>query len=167
MYIIGQKYLVPTVLLWCPKLKRSIRFVVLHEHVGDISGELHQHIDLRFSPDFALQFLKEVMNGSDILACDPQKVTMKEMTCVRQFSVKHISNDQRHGFFLLQEMCQNRVNTCNICPHQGFDLSTISATKIRGKEVLICPCHGLTWSVETGRMVKRKPRKLIADDASP
>jgi hypothetical protein len=43
-----------------------------------------------------------------------------------------------------------------ICPHQGFDLTTIEPVEIDGKMRIICPGHSLNWDADTGKHVPQK-----------
>ena len=160
MYIIGQSYLLPTVRLSL-KDGNIYDMVVIHEHVGDISGENHIHIDLRFFTKEMWAFAGDLL-PTEILACDNfPSIVMKEMVCQSEYvPIKHFRGKiGRSGFFQIQKNNQDRCVVNNLCPHQGCDLSNIPATKINGKEAIVCPCHGLTWDAETGKMLKRMPRK--------
>lgn len=43
----------------------------------------------------------------------------------------------------------------NVCPHHGFDLSTMVPEKIEGRMCRVCPGHRLVWDDKTGEMVRR------------
>jgi len=162
---VGQTYLLPTIQMMIED--RLVRFVVLHEHVGDISGRSHQHLDMRFVPDDVLETLNELSGPdfvSQILACTSRPVTMQEMVCVRKHTpIKTFRKELRDGFMLLQNKHKNLKKTCSVCPHQGCNLKDVPVTKIGSKEVVVCPCHGLTWSASTGEMVRRVPRKQLSN----
>jgi hypothetical protein len=48
--------------------------------------------------------------------------------------------------------CRLSLNT-KICPHQGFDLTTIDPVERNGKMVRICPGHSLAWCEKTGEQI--------------
>lgn len=159
-YFPGRVYLVPTVEL--PVCGKQCPCVVLHQHVGDISGEDHQHIDLRFASDEVLYELLTVMGG-DLVACKPSPVVMREMLCYRAHApVINYNRPQRASFLALQRNSVGLVMRNMVCPHQGCDLSQAARIKKQGEEVVVCPCHGLQWSVESGRLVRRLPKKTPA-----
>jgi nitrite reductase/ring-hydroxylating ferredoxin subunit len=159
---IGEKYLVPTVEL--PIGNKNITFVVLHQHVSDIGNEDHQHLDLRFISGQDLEYIKRYY-GEDFLiefrACEPRPVTMREMVLHRQHVQIKFFGDSRPSFMKLQKMAEKFTKTCDKCPHQGCDLSEAPVTKVGAKKVVVCPCHGLRWSLDTGELVKRIPRKSL------
>lgn len=158
MFEVGKTYLLPTTELLIDGLLVTV--VIMHDHVGDISGERHQHVDMQFLPEEALHIVRGKIN-EDIFACAPHDVVMREVVCQRPFQhIKSYRSESRDKFLEVQRRCQDRVMADNICPHQGCDLShTPPIRAANGKEVLVCPCHGLRWSTETGELVPRIPRK--------
>lgn len=151
-YIVGQTYEVPTI-----ELGGNV-FVVLHEHIGDITGRAHQHVDLRFLSDYELDCLG--WERDEIFACSPQPTIMRNMICQSEYiPIKHFQEHHRSGFMQLQQIHQSKTMNCGVCPHQGCDLTGLEPVKVQGQNALVCPCHGLTWSIKTGKMLKRIPRK--------
>lgn len=152
MFVVGCAYEVPTINY------DGTTFVVLHEHLGEISGKVHQHIDLRFLPNSEIE--RRNWQRDAIYACMPQPVIMRKMVCYSTYTpIKTFSEHHRADFMKTQKLVQNRTMKCRVCPHQGYDLSKVPNSKINGKDVVVCPCHGITWDVQTGSMVRRLPRK--------
>jgi len=156
MFVIGRNYTRP-----CIKLPVTngvnFWFAILHTHYGDISGEEHHHLDMRFIPDRILRLLESSPNS--ILACGTEnKVEKKIRRCVREAAtveLEALSTKQMAGIAVLQERNQNRrVDLSKLhCPHQGCRLE--ATTEVKGQSCYVCPCHGLAWAVESGTLVKR------------
>lgn len=159
MYEVGKTYLVPTADLMLNG--RSVTFVLLGNHVGEFSQEDHSHLDRQFIPDDVLAEIREIRGGDQMIAGPPthQRV-LREMVCLRPYvPIQHYPENVRWKFMAIQKTCQTKTMTGLVCPHQGCDLSQVPTSKVKGEEVVVCPCHGLRWSVETGKMAPRLPRK--------
>jgi len=155
MFIVGESYLLPTIELMV--MESPERFVVMHEHVGDVSGHNHMHLNKQFVPDHVLKMDKSF--DRDILACAPKRTEMKVMVCQRPYEPIKNYGHSLESFFIVQRQVRKRIKTCDVCPHQGCDLSNVPETEIRGRTAVVCPCHGLAWSTENGEMIIRKPKK--------
>lgn len=151
-YIVGESYDLPCVFL------SNIWFVVLHRHVGDISGEEHLHLDLRFVSDDDLKKIE--MRRDQILACGVVPVSIRSMVCCSSYvPIKHFAGESRSKFLKLQRANAKNKMMCGVCPHQGCNLDFVDPVRIgKHKDALVCPCHGLTWSGETGNMIRRVPK---------
>lgn len=161
MYEIGKTYYLPTtkITIRCDDgISREFTFVVLHDHIGDITGEPHQHIDHRFIDDATIELLSIKLD--QITAAPSRSIIFNQMICYRNYTpIKKFTLTSRIMFMTIQKKHKHCAMQNNICPHQGCDLSNIPITKINGKNALVCPCHGLTWNTDTSKMIKRMPRK--------
>lgn len=146
-YEIGKSYSLP-----CIKLKvgkRYFWFVILHAHLGEISGEWHRHIDVRFTSNYVLGQMD--VERTDVVACGMNgKTVQRRMVCKHEYApIKH-RDPVTSRFKKLQGLCKNmKLDTDTMkCPHQGCDLS-----KLQGQTSVVCPCHGVEWSLKDGSMI--------------
>lgn len=147
-YEIGKRYNLP-----CVKMqvgKRFFWFVILDSHLGEISGEWHRHIDIRFTSNYVLEkFLG--MFRSDVVATGMnQDIVNRRMVCKHEYVPIQHRGPHTSRFNKLLGLCQGmRLDTSTMkCPHQGCDLS-----KLEGPTSVVCPCHGLEWSLEDGSLI--------------
>lgn len=154
--VIGRTYLLPSVLRNFNS--EECWFGVLHEHVGDISGQLHIHLDTRFIPDKMFESL-HIADKHDILASDVRdydyiagefcKVPLK---CYRNWdsSFQPFHTPKWH---VLQKMLHGQKMSCDVCPHMKMDLSEVKPVMVKGQLCKICPNHKIAWSIEDGSLV--------------
>ncbi len=138
--------------------KRRFWVPILCSHVGDISGEFHHHIDVRFLTNYILK-IKGVERPDHILgfkSCKSNKLRWVVKKCVRQFPLVQVL-EHFEEIDKLQEIVKNRsVDPKRMkCPHQEMDLRQVPISTICGRSVRVCPAHGLAWDAETGEPVKR------------
>ncbi len=145
-YEIGQRYNLP-----CVKLqigKRFFWFVILDSHLGEISGEWHRHVDIRFTSDYVLE-KKLGRVRTDVIACGMNEdIVNRRMVCKHEYvPIQH--RDRTRRFNKLLSLCQGmKLDTSTMkCPHQGCDLSGL-----KGQNSVVCPCHGLEWSLKDGSL---------------
>ena len=150
-YQVGKTYLVPCIKL--PIDGRAYWLAILDYHRGDITGKDHYHIDVRFVSDFLLAKLGHDRSVA-LAANGPRPVEMVFRKCrhdyvpIENFIGTEIPSDR--AFAILERRNKKKTLNCSTmkCPHQGCDLSGLGD----GKEV-VCPCHGLRWSLEDGRLL--------------
>lgn len=156
-YIVGKIYEIP-----CTNVivnSKFFLFPILHTHVGDISGEKHHHLDIRFASDSLLEELS--IPADMIIARDSSpkdEIVYMSLECIRQFHpIKKYRRGSVKFLRLLERKNKNKkVNETLVCPHQGFDLEQAPILSVRQKMCRICPCHGLAWSVDDGGLVQRE-----------
>lgn len=75
--------------------------------------------------------------------------------CLRQWPVREALADERRYRF--EARFQNSVLDLRhpICPHKGFDLSTVAHNFIKGRRRIVCPGHSLQWCATTGHLVSQ------------
>lgn len=149
---VGEKYRVECVKL--PVGNRLFWIPILCEHVGDIGGTFHYHIDVRFTTDFILQLID--LKPNEVMGVARQRRTQSFIkVCLRQFEPITLLREsaQKSSYNTLQDMVKDRRMDLNClkCPHQGVDLRQVPVTN----GVRVCPAHGLTWDKE-GNFVKRE-----------
>lgn len=147
------------------KLEDKTRWVpVLCDHVGEISGRHHFHVDVRFISERTLK-LMEATPIDSILAGPMYPniiIRRKRKKCLRQFPVIKVANTLKiwTNFKTAQEMNKHKRVICNTCPHHGVNLSQVPVTIHDGELVKVCPAHGLVWREKDGKMVERKTKVI-------
>lgn len=148
-YEIGQRYTLPCIKT--PIGKRFFWFVILDSHLGEISGEWHRHIDIRFTSDYVLEKILGMFRSDVVATGMNEDIVNHRMVCKHEYvPIQHHADIDPSRFNKLQEICQGmKLDTSTMkCPHQGCDLS-----KLQGQTSVICPCHGLEWSLEDGSLI--------------
>ena len=163
-FVVGQFYRRPVAKMNCHVPNRPVYFdallPILHTHVGDQTGTEHHHLDMRFMSNYLLRRLG--LSPDTVVGAAPVPIEIARVRCFRAYipTVKHMHLDSADSFVNLQKQESGKVMTCNKCPHQGCDLSSVLPNKVNGQFVLTCPCHGLQWSTDTGRLVPRATLSL-------
>lgn len=164
---VGKFYLVP-----CVRFEGAWRPVIgpRHEDAEYIGVEiLHYHDDLRFLGNAAIKRSYEWHNFfSKGITCPPEefkmtsvlashacsKVVERPVRCKRRMpDFPLVVKTQRAPWFDKLQDAYADSRGCARCPHRGMPLQGLPVKD----GVVICPGHGLAWSVETGEMVRREP----------
>lgn len=115
----------------------------------------HHRIDARFTSDDT--FAKIGIRADTIWGVQGEVVTAS-FVCVREHippPATLLDPAQRWAIDLVEKLCAGRTAT-TVCPHQGCDLSAVlPAPNAEGVVVRTCPCHGLQWAADDGRLVPR------------
>ncbi len=147
---------------------------ILHSHVGDISGEMHHHLNQQFTPD---DFLKMTDCTPQMMLAAPDldsprfggtgKIEPRRVLCIRppQAVMYHRTTNQDE-FDSLQDKMVGKKMADGICPHQGCSLKGQNPVVVKNaadedmRSVLVCPCHGMCWDAETGDFVRVEKEAL-------
>lgn len=150
----------------------------LHEDKQIIKfPEDHYHIDWRFmakgpferllnervrfmEPDVPESYLHGIPISKKHIIGIPK---VRRMTMLRRMphhpseGGKHIHQRRGHPSWLIElenvfeDTTAKRCGRCRVCPHRGVKLGSIRDAKGN----LVCPSHGLTWSPQTGKLIRR------------
>lgn len=155
-FAVGKTYVRPAV------LARNIWFPILHEHVGDLSGVHHFHADARFLSTRTYKQLglhPALLFAIPLVDVDHQ--CNVQVKCVRQFipPLKRLAEINVERLAIIEGRNKDKICNGKVCPHQGCDLTAVRPTN----GTKICPCHGLQWDMETGRMIPRQSLTVLAD----
>lgn len=164
---VGNVYLVPTLFVSTWKLDVPV-LEPAHEDVDVIQfGEIHWHIDWRFTTQAFLEHKNEQQRKSQsnvpaaerftgIVVCpaNPKTATdgaiaLKPLLCRREtppFPITWFTQS------LESHYAHTRLRNL-ICPHRGISLHNQPVKNGR----VICPGHGLTWDVDSGELIRSDP----------
>lgn len=160
---IGRYYLVPAI--WSHVSK--IWMPILGNHHNDkdhfeVSVD-HYHNDLRFSSDRLIRSLwgapEHHVIATEHNSINPfshhvyeDKIELRRMKCKRDFPDFGFPGKTR----LWNKFHDAFKGTClkngKICPHKGYDVSQVKPDK-NGN--IVCPLHGLSFNIKTGKNVPR------------
>ena len=132
----------------------------LHDHVGDISGEHHYHVDARFISD---KTYKRLDVRPDFVFGASGDLVRASLCCHREVipPVAFFSPKSANNFRMIEERSKGKKCNGKVCPHQGCDLGAVEPTKVGEKMARVCPCHGLQWNVESGSLIPRVSLETI------
>lgn len=160
VFEVGKTYRLECVTLPIGKRNEYFHFPILHSHVGDVSGDLHYHLNLQFVPDSILKQIK--MKRDEILAMgEGYPIAEHDVTCCsEEVSLKRYSEKGFNDLIHIQKNCSRLKLDLNtmLCPHQGCSLANSKAEIQEGKLAFVCPCHGLAWDATDGSLI---PRNLV------
>lgn len=132
------------------------------------ASKRHIHLDVRFIFDDVFKEFNFI-NEQFAYFIDVDTITINDflqghtkdliLECRRQYS--YINPTLMPYRDLFEDQYAHCKVDCNICPHRKTDLSNIKPITINGKLVKVCPLHLLTWSCETGKMVKREMKEKV------
>lgn len=156
---IGQIYLVDRVFAqhwWWP---------IFDEHMGDISGKMHFHVDGRFLTQKDIRYLRSrtgsLITVRSIIGGNSEWIERRDTTqmkCLRNFGKVNFDNlDQWKELQdkLIAQKCKLNLN-CMTCPHQGLNLKQVLPVNRNGGKSVICPNHHMEWSLKDGSLIERK-----------
>ncbi|HRH68854.1 MAG TPA: hypothetical protein PLB89_05035 [Flavobacteriales bacterium] len=165
--VVGRTYLVPHVFqLTYPSDTRVGNWVPVRGAVHD-DAELgvlrkHLHFDERFVSkammkrigiENAHSWIVVIGQRDSSMRWSDGKVEWRPARCVTNV-VGFANAGRTKAFFRFhQEYRDKELLKGHICPHRGYDLSTIPAN---AEGVKVCPLHGLHWCAKTGKNVQRK-----------
>lgn len=131
----------------------------LHEDKGHGLEEMHYHLDWRFIPEGILQHqqeaykqLKWLKNTKNTHFYTPltEKNIKGEPFFNKMKYLRHFRKfPERETFNNLAEKYKDCTMKNMVCPHKGTNLTSC----IPVNNVVICPCHGLKWNIETGKLI--------------
>ena len=125
----------------------------------------HLHPDLRFLTDVDYDSLVKFQEKNSkkgeisefIFFKDRGSLTLRPMKC-RRLVGPYVRSSNSPAAVLDNHFKAARLNLCRLrCPHKGTHLGSMpKCHTLYGDKAVVCPSHGLAWSLKSGKMIPHK-----------
>lgn len=150
--VIGQFYLVPTIRYeWYSKIRPWPVVGAIHNDSDRFSfPHDHYHLDLRFTPAWALNMRPFASPLSELPGSGPlPSIEFKSVRCRRTMPT-YPHHDRKEIIGIQRDFAGHQCASGKggwICPHRKFSLGSIDPVD----GIITCPLHGMQIDAATGR----------------